>query len=123
IQPVAERGGSDHALARMIRTLEPDEFECHVVAPDIPPLAREFRNVHVVPMRRITTSATSSYWIAYALAWPVAVVRLALLIRRLRIDVVHSNSLHSWYGWAAAFITRRPHVWSAREIVEQSGAA
>ena len=41
----------------------------------------------------------------------------------LRIDVVHSNSLHSLYGWAAAAITGRPHVWHAREIVVQSRAA
>jgi len=36
---------------------------------------------------------------------------------------VHSNSLHSWYGWAAAAVTRRPHVWHAREIVVQSDRA
>ena len=36
---------------------------------------------------------------------------------------MHSNSLHSLYGWAAAAITRRPHVWHAREIVVQSRAA
>jgi glycosyltransferase involved in cell wall biosynthesis len=37
--------------------------------------------------------------------------------------VVHTNSLHSWYGWAAAALTRRPHVWHAREITVQSGLA
>jgi glycosyltransferase involved in cell wall biosynthesis len=45
------------------------------------------------------------------------------LIRVLDIDVVHSNSLHSWYGWAAAALTRTPHVWHAREIVVQSDRA
>ncbi len=123
IQPVAERGGSDRALAALIGALPRDEFETHVVVPDVPPLAEAYRNVHVVPMRRITTSATPLYWLGYALAWPVVVVRLVRMIRRLRIDVVHTNSLHSWYGWAAALITRKPHVWSAREIVAQSGAA
>jgi glycosyltransferase involved in cell wall biosynthesis len=37
--------------------------------------------------------------------------------------MVHSNSLHSWYGFAAAAIVRRPHLWHAREIVVQSDAA
>ncbi len=36
---------------------------------------------------------------------------------------MHSNSLHSLYGWAAAAVTGRPHVWHAREIVVQSRAA
>ena len=33
-------------------------------------------------------------------AWPC-------LARRLRADVVHSNSLHSWYGWAVALLVGR----------------
>ncbi len=36
---------------------------------------------------------------------------------------MHSNSLHSWYGWAVALWLRRPHVWHARELVFQSSAA
>jgi glycosyltransferase involved in cell wall biosynthesis len=45
------------------------------------------------------------------------------MIGRLGIDVVHTNSLHSWYGWAAAGLARVPHVWVAREIVVQSRSA
>jgi glycosyltransferase involved in cell wall biosynthesis len=127
VQPVAERGGSDHALLRMIRSLPRPEVEAHVVMPGRSPMAEEFEaagaRLHVVPMRRITTSGGLGYWVAYALLWPVAVVRLALLARRVRADLVHTNSLHSWYGWATALLTRRPHVWHAREIVVQSRLA
>src|SRR6266545_1702469 len=87
IQPVAERGGSDQALVRMLRSLPSDEFDCHVVVPADPPLRGELEQAGVT------------------------------------VDVVHTNSLHSWYGWAAAALTRTPHVWHAREIVVQSGAA
>src|SRR5205823_9176239 len=79
--------------------------------------------VHVIPMRRLTGSGGAAYWIAYAVAWPITVVRLALLARRVKADVVHTNSLHSLYGWAAAALVRKPHVWHAREIVVQSAAA
>ena len=72
-------------------------------------------------MRRISTSHDLWAWAAYALAWPVSVARLWWLARR--VDLVHSNSLHSWYGWAAAWLARRPHLWHAREIVIQSKAA
>jgi glycosyltransferase involved in cell wall biosynthesis len=127
VQPVAERGGSDHLLVRMLRSLPPDEFDCHVALPGPSPLADEFAaagaGLHTVPMERLSTSHGAGEWAGYATGWPVAVARLVRLIRELRIDVVHSNSLHSLYGWAAATITRRPHVWQAREIVVQSRAA
>jgi len=127
IQPVAERGGSDQALVRMLGSLPPAEFECHVVVPSEPPLRDEYEAtgaaVHIVGMARISRSHRATEWLAYACAWPVVVARLARLVRALDIDVVHSNSLHSWYGWAAAAITRRPHVWHAREIVVQSDRA
>jgi glycosyltransferase involved in cell wall biosynthesis len=74
-------------------------------------------------MERLSTSHGAAEWAGYVGGWPVAVGRLVRLVRRLRIDVVHTNSLHSLYGWAAAAATRRPHVWQAREIVVQSGAA
>jgi glycosyltransferase involved in cell wall biosynthesis len=111
----------------MISSLPSSEFECHVVVPDEPPLRDALEEagarVHVVPMRRVTTSASLGYRLAYAAHWPVTVLRLARLVRRLKIDVVHTNSIHSWYGWAVAALTRKPHVWSAREIVVQSNAA
>jgi glycosyltransferase involved in cell wall biosynthesis len=127
IQPVAERGGSDQALLRMVRSLPSSEFDCHVVVPAEPPLRPELEaagaTVHVVPMHRISTSHRARDWIAYVVAWPVTVARLTRLVRRCRADVVHTNSLHSLYGWAAAALARRPHVWHAREIVVQSSAA
>jgi glycosyltransferase involved in cell wall biosynthesis len=127
IQPVAERGGSDQALVRMLRSLPPAEFECHVVVPADPPLRAEYEAtgaaVHVMPMTRISRTHRATSWLAYATAWPLVVARLVRLIRTLDIDVVHSNSLHSWYGWAAAALTRTPHVWHAREIVVQSDRA
>jgi glycosyltransferase involved in cell wall biosynthesis len=127
IQPVAERGGSDQALLRMLRSLPRPEFECHVVVPAEPPLRADLEaadvQIHVVPMRRISRSHRLRGWVAYALAWPVTVVRLARLFRRLDIDIVHTNSFHSWYGWAAARLASRPHVWHGREIVVQSRAA
>jgi len=79
--------------------------------------------LHLLPMRRISTSHGLGTWLAYLLAWPVSVVGLWRLARDQRVDVVHSNSLHSWYGWAAAWLARKPHIWHAREIVVQSNAA
>lgn len=124
---MAERGGSDFCLLRMVRALAAAGWDCHVVFPHRSPLEEEFHaagaTVHVVPMRRVTRSGGRRYFVGYALAWPGTVLRLVRLARRVRPGVVHSNALHSWYGWAVAAVVRRPHVWHAREIVVQSGAA
>lgn len=127
IQPVAERGGSDWCLVRTVRSLSSAGWSCHVVTPAASPLSEEFKAagavLHVIPMRRITTTEGLGYWVGYALGWPVAVARLVLLARRIGAGMVHSNSLHSWYGWAAARLVGLPHAWHAREIVVQSRAA
>ena len=127
MQPVAERGGSDQALLRLVRSLPRDEFDFHIALPGPSPLAPEFADagatLHVVPMQRLSTSHGVGEWGGYVAGWPVAVGRLTALARRLRVDVVHSNSLHSWYGWAAARVLGRPHVVHAREVVVQSRAA
>ena len=128
IQPVAERGGSDQALLRMVRSLPPDEFECHVVVPAEPPLRAELEaagvTVHVVAdATHLDESPAPATGPRTRSAGRSPSLRLRRLIHRLDIDVVHTNSLHSWYGWAAAALARRPHVWHAREIVVQSGAA
>src|SRR3954469_1195336 len=127
VQPVAERGGSDQALLRLVRSLPRDEFDFHIALPGPSPLAAEFEaagaTLHVVPMARLSTSHGPGDWGGYVTGWPVAVGRLTALARRLHVDVVHSNSLHTWYGWAVARVLGRPHVVHAREIVVQSGAA
>jgi len=127
IQPAADPGGSNQALLQMVRSLAADGWTCHIAVPGPTPVAQDFvaagASVHVVAMRRLTTSGRRSRWLAYAMAWPVSVWRIALLARKVDADVIHSNSLHSLYGWAAAAVLRKPHVWHAREIVHQSPAA
>jgi len=127
VQPVADGGGSERALIGLIREMTASGWDCHVALPSPPALADEYRDagatLHVVAMDRLTTSGSPARWLRYALGWPRSVVALAVLARRVGAHVVHSNSLHCWYGWAAALLTGRPHVWHAREIVFQSSLA
>ncbi|HMC40001.1 MAG TPA: glycosyltransferase [Acidimicrobiales bacterium] len=127
MQPVGDGGGSEHALIGMLRQLAADGWSCHVAVPGPVRLAAEYAaagaTVHVLPMPRLTTSGGPLRWVRFAAAWPLVVARLVRLVRGVGAGVVHTNSLHSWYGWAAAWLTRRPHVWHAREIVFQSRAA
>ncbi len=127
MQPAVDGGGSEHALIRMIHQLVEDGWECHVAVPAVARLGDEYAAagavLHIVPMARLTTSGGRGRWVSYAARWPLSVLRLARLARRLDAGVIHSNSLHTWYAWAAALLTRRPHVWHAREIVVQSDLA
>lgn len=127
VQPVVDGGGSERALIGLVREMTAAGWDCHVAVPGPPALAGEYRDagatLHTVPMERLTTSGSAARWLRYALRWPGSVVALSVLARRVGADVVHSNSLHCWYGWAAALVARRPHVWHAREIVFQSGVA
>ena len=114
-------------MLRLVRQLSAAGWDCHVALPAPSPMADELRSagacLHVVPMRRLSTSHGAAEWAAYLVNWPLSVLRLWLLARRLGATVVHTNSLHSWYGWAAAALARRPHVWHAREVVTQSRLA
>ncbi len=126
VQPVAEAGGSDRALLQMVRSVR-GTVNVHIALPGASPLDADYiaagATLHHIGMRRITRSGGVAWWLGYAAMWPIAVLRLAMLARRVRADIVHTNSLHSWYGWAASLLCNRPHVWHAREIVFQSGLA
>ena len=127
IQPVAEQGGSDQALLRLARQLVAAGWSVHIALPGPSPMGGDFEGagarLHIVPMKRISTSHGLADWAAYLANWPVSVLRLRRLARGVGADVVHSNSLHSWYGWAVALGSGKPHVWHAREIVTQSAVA
>lgn len=111
----------------MIRQLVAGGWECHVAISGPARLAAEYAAagaiLHIVATERLTTSGSPARWLRFVAAWPVSVLRLACLARRLRADVIHTNSIHSLYGWAVAAVLRRPHVWHAREIVVQSSLA
>jgi glycosyltransferase involved in cell wall biosynthesis len=52
---------------------------------------------------------------------PVAAIRLAIIIRKERIDIVHSNTSAVAAGALGAFLARRPHVWHIREMLPEHG--
>ena len=127
VQPVCDGGGSEHALIRMLRQLASDGWECHVAVPGPARLAEEYAaagiRLHIVGMSHLTTSGGAGRWLRFAFTWPVSVTQVTRLAIRIGAGVLHTNSLHSWVGWASARLARIPHVWHAREIVFQSDAA
>ncbi len=126
LQSTSEIGGSDISLLRIIEKLDRARFQPCVVLPHDGPLVESLRklgaDVFIEPaMLKLTTRRGGLYIIRYALNWPRAVCKLRALILREKIDLVHTNTLHNLYGFAAARLAHRPHFWHIREIVMQSG--
>lgn len=127
LQSNSEIGGSDISLLRIIKNLDRARFRPIVVLPSQGPLAKEFdrRGAKVVimgEMLKLTTRKGPLYHLRYLANYPLAVARIVRLIRGERIDLVHTNTLHNLYGYPAARLARRPHVWHVREVVTQSAA-
>jgi glycosyltransferase involved in cell wall biosynthesis len=125
VQPNSAIGGSDVSLLRIIEKLDRRRFEPIVALPASGPLTHEFekrgaRVFIVAEMLPLTTRRGALYPLRYVANYPLAVRALKQLIARERADLVHTNSLHSLYGFASARRARVPHVWHVREIVTQS---
>lgn len=127
VHTTSEVGGSDVSLAHLVERLDPARFRAIVALPSHGPLVARLEaagaEVAVLPrMRKLTSRRGRRGLAVFAAAYPMGVASLVSLIRRRGVDLVHTNTIHNLYGWAAARLTRRPHVWHVREIVWQSAA-
>ena len=125
LQSTSEVGGSDVSLLRIVEGLDKNRFHPAVVLPADGPLVEKLRqqgcDVFIVEqMIKLTTRKGTFYWLRYFANYPKAVWKIRGLIKRERVDLVHTNTLHNLYGLPAAKLAGRPHLWHVREIVLQS---
>lgn len=125
VHTTSEVGGSDVSLAHIVERIDPARYRPIVALPSggplVPRLEQAGAVVAIVPrMRKLTSRRGRMGLAAFAAAYPIGVAALARVIRAHRVDLVHTNTIHNLYGWAAARLTRTPHVWHVREIVWQS---
>jgi len=126
LQSTSEIGGSDITLLRTLEVLDRSVYAPHVVLPHDGPLVEAFRKVacqvHILPsMRKLTSRRGIGHLARYLAGYLPACFHIAGVIRREGIALVHTNTIHNLYGFLAARLTQRPHVWHVREIVVQSG--
>jgi glycosyltransferase involved in cell wall biosynthesis len=122
--------GGQHDLLDLVRALDPERVAVHVALPEQGPLEDGLRGagatIHRLPMGRALRRL--SRWqlvrrpdlvIRHAAAFIAASVRLHRIIRRLRPDVVHTNSMKSHLLAAVPARKRRvPLVWHVRDVLE-----
>ena len=125
----AALGGGEIALLRLLQTLDRRRFELVVVLFSDGPLVEKLRNsgleCHVLPLsadviqtRKDALGITSLLRLRAAFSAAAFLIRLTLLIRRLKVRLVHTNSLKSdLLGGVAARLARRPVVWHVRDRI------
>lgn len=128
VSTTSEIGGADVALLRLVRSLDRERFLATVVLPAEGPLTAAFRacasEVVILPsLRKLSRHDGPWRLILYAASLPRAAAALVRLVRQQGIEIVHSNTLHTFQGCLAARLAGKPHVWHVREIVLQSRLA
>lgn len=126
LHTTSEVGGSDVSLVRLVEGLDRARYRACVALPSDGPLVPRLKaagaTVIVLPaMMKLTSRRGWLYLVAYVLNFPRALWALRQVIRRERIDLIHTNTIHILYGGPVAWLTRTPHVWHIREIVWQKG--
>ncbi len=121
-----EMYGADLILLQLVELLDKERFRPIVVLPtDVPyegllSAALQKRNIKTVHMktailRRKYLSPLGLLLYLYRLVW--STIALMRIIRREKVEIVHSNTLAVIVGALAARVMRRPHVWHVHEII------
>jgi len=119
----ADLYGASRSLLRMAGTFAKDGHRVWVVLPEDGQLRAALERVGVevviqpdlAILSRVRGTARLRA-VVLPVSWMVSSYRLARTIRRLRADIVHSNTATVLSGALAARIANVPHVWHVREI-------
>ncbi len=129
INNTADIYGASRCMERVFGRLAEEGHEVHAVLPESGPLvamleARGVR-VHIQPGLSIIDRAqlkSVGGLLRFLWGFPLSILSLMRLIRRLRIDVVHTNTVVMPSPSVAAFLTGKPHVWHVRELLHEFGS-
>ena len=115
-------------MERVFGRFAQEGHEVHAVLPKRGPLTEHLEaqgvRVHIHPRLAIIERAQfrSVFGILkFLVFFPVSVIWLAVLISRLRINVVHTNVAVMPTPALAAVLTGRTHIWHIRELLSEFG--
>ena len=129
VNNTADIYGASRCMERVFCRFAEAGHEVHAVVPEHGPLialleARGVR-VHVHPRLSIVDRSqlrSLTGRLRFLFRFPISVMWLAQLMLKLRIDVVHTNSIVVPAPAVAALLTRKRHVWHVRELLGEFGA-
>lgn len=115
------QGGAELSQVRIVTHLLSNGHEVHIVLPRQSELTRHYQQlgakVHVLYWQHLTTLANPLHIIKYLFWLPIVTLRLAMLLRKERIEVLHVNELLDFQGLAAARLARVPCVTWVRYVL------
>jgi glycosyltransferase involved in cell wall biosynthesis len=117
--------GASRCLVRLIERLDPQRFEAVVVLPERGPLdpllARTRAKVIFFPQVSVITRGVFRSWRLplFLLNLPLAIFAMWRLVRRERIDLVHTNAGVVLSAGPAAWLAGVPSVWHIRDWFQE----
>ncbi len=122
ITPSADLYGSDVCLLEMVKRLDKERFSPYVVLPykgDLYTELSKLKGTRIeimdLAVMRIKYAHPLRFFI-FVWRFFLSSLRLYQLVKKNRIDIVHSNSSMLQVGGIAAFFAGKPHIWHVREI-------
>jgi glycosyltransferase involved in cell wall biosynthesis len=128
VNNTADIYGASRCMERVFGRFAQDGHEVHAVLPERGPLAEllEARGVSVHIHSRLAVIDRAQFRsifgiLRFLLFFPISVLWLVALILRLRIDLIHTNTIVMPTPALAAFFTGRSHIWHVRELLGEFG--
>ena len=121
ISHTAARNGAELALLELIQGLNKLNIHCLVCVPKTGPLLAELQKLNVewrivsYPWWWKLRGKSLPRRVLRTLRSLAAAVRIAIILRRWRCDVVVTNTVAVSAGALAAWLARKPHVWHLHE--------
>ncbi len=119
----ADLYGSDRTLLTLVQRLDRRRFEPIVVIPRTGPLSEALAaagvETHVTPLLTLSRRSMTVAGFAETVGRAVRSLRRGGSLRRLRPDLIHSNTMAVLSGAAWAQAWEIPHVWHIHEIVDR----
>lgn len=121
----ADLYGASRSLVRLMRTLDRQRFDPVVLLPADGPLATQIREagaqvIIFQGLSVITRDVFRSWKLPFfLLRIPFSILRLSLIFRREKIDLVHTNTGVILSSGPAAWLLGLPHVWHIRDWFQE----
>jgi glycosyltransferase involved in cell wall biosynthesis len=128
VNNTADLYGASRCMERLFGRFAREGHEVHAVLPERGPLADLFEacGVRVHIHRSLAVIDRAQFrsvrgCLRFLLLFPISVLWIVALVLRLRIDLIHTNTLVMPSPAMAAFITGRTHIWHVRELLSEFG--
>jgi glycosyltransferase involved in cell wall biosynthesis len=116
-------GGSDYCMFKQVATLDRSQFNKLVLLGLKTEIVERYNkhgiHVTIIPMCRIRKSKSPLYFIKLVLLFLPTVLKIAALIKKFNIDIVHSNDLLDIYGPIAAKLANVKSIQHDRLIMQR----